>query len=104
MQVSHRRYTFWVVRNNSQVIDAINELTKCRKENSITTFGFTILYTKLPHSKLLMVLNNLIDFCFDAGETKYIIVSTYRARWVKYIKNKVPFLPTYSYIFLKVNG
>ena len=51
-----------------------------------------------------MILNNLIDFCFDAGETKYIIVSSYRARWVKYIKNKLPFLSTYSYIFLKVNG
>ena len=78
MQVSHRRYTFWVVRNNSQVTDAINELTKCRKENSITTFGFTILYTKLPHSKLLMVLNNLIDFCFDGGESNFINVHAYR--------------------------
>ena len=42
----------------------------------------------MPRNKLLMILNNLTGFCFDAGETKYIIVSSYGARWVKYIKNK----------------
>ena len=43
-------------------------------------FDFSTLYTKLPHNKLMMVLNNLIDFCFDAGESKYIIVNSYVAR------------------------
>ena len=52
-------------------------------------FDFSTLYTKLPHNKLMMVLNNLIDFCFDAGESKYITVNSYVARWVKNIKNNV---------------
>ena len=43
-------------------------------------FDFCNLYTKLPHNKLMMVLNNLIDFCFDAGESKYITVNSYVAR------------------------
>ena len=36
-----------------------------------------------------MVLNSLIDFCFDGGEIKYIIVNNYGARWVKNIKDNV---------------
>ena len=36
-----------------------------------------------------MVLNSLIDFCFDKGESKYITVNNYAARWVKNIKDNV---------------
>ena len=81
--------TFWVVQNNKPVIDAMNGLNKRRKATSVSTFDFSTLYTKLPHNKLLMVLNSLIDFCFDGGESKYIIVNNYGARWVKNIKDNV---------------
>ena len=46
----------------------------------------------MPHNKLLMVLNNLIDFCFDGGKGKYITVNNYGGRWVKNIKNNVIYL------------
>ena len=59
--------TFWVVQNYKPVIDAMNGLNKRRKAASVLTFDFSTLYTKLPHDKLLMVLNSLIDFCFDGG-------------------------------------
>ena len=36
-----------------------------------------------------MVLNSLIDFCFYGGESKYITVNNYGARWVKNIKYNV---------------
>ena len=36
-----------------------------------------------------MVLNSLIDFCFDGGESKYIAVNNYGAHWVKNIKDNV---------------
>ena len=36
-----------------------------------------------------MVLNSLIDFCFDGGESKYITVNNYGARWVKNMKDNV---------------
>ena len=74
--------TFWVVQNN-KLIDGMNGLNKRRKATSVSTFEFSTLCTKLPHSKPLMVLNSLIDFCFDGGERKYIRVNNYGARWVK---------------------
>ena len=36
-----------------------------------------------------MVLNSLIEFCFDGGENKYIKANNYGTRWVKYIKDNV---------------
>ena len=79
--------TFWVVQNNKLVIDAMNGLNKQRKATSVSIFDFSTLYTKLPHNKLLMVLNSLIDFYFDGGECKYITVNNYEAHWVNNIKD-----------------
>ena len=81
--------TFWIVQNNKPVIDAMSGLNKRRKAISVSTFDFSSLYTKLPHNKLRMVLNSLIDFCFDGGESKYITVNNYGARWVKNIKDNI---------------
>ena len=67
----------------------MNGLNKRRKATSVSTFDFSTLYTKLPHNKLLMVLNSLIDFCFDGGECKYITVNNYGARWVNNVKDNV---------------
>ena len=80
--------TFWVVRNNKPRIYTMDGLNKRRKATCVSTFNFSILYTKLPH-KLLMVLNTLIDFCFDGGESKYITVNNHGACWVKNIKDNV---------------
>ena len=63
-----------------------------RKATSASAFDFSTLYTKLPHNKLLMVLNSLIDFCFDGGESKYITVNSYGVRWVKNIKDNILYL------------
>ena len=63
----------------------MNGLNKQRKATSVSTFDFSTLYTKLPQNKLLMVLNSLIDFYFDGGESKYITVNNYGTYWVKNI-------------------
>ena len=63
----------------------MNGLNKRRKATSVSNFDFSTLYTQLPHNKLLMVLNSLIDFYFD-GENKYITVNNYGASWVKISK------------------
>ena len=70
----------------------MNGLNKRRKATSISTFDFSTLYSKLPHNKLLRLLNSLIDFCFDGGANKYIAVNNYGACWVKNIKDNVIFL------------
>ena len=75
---------FWVVQNNKPVINSINELNKRRKATSVSTFEFSTLYTKLPHNKLLMVLNSLINFYFDGGENKYITVNNMESLGNKY--------------------
>ena len=79
--------TFWVVQNNKPITDAINKLNKRNKANSISTFNFSTLYTKLPHNKLLMVLHHLIDFCFDGGENKFIQINKFGARWIREVNN-----------------
>ena len=43
----------------------------------------------MSHKKLLMVLNRLINFYFDGGESKYIKVKSYGARWLKNINGNV---------------
>ena len=67
----------------------MNGLNKRRKATSVSTFHFSVLYTKLPHNKLQMVLNSLIDFCFDGGQIKYITVNNFGARWVRNVKDNV---------------
>ena len=47
------------------------------------------MYTKLPHNKLLIILDSLTESCFDGGESKYIAVNNYGACWAKKIKDKV---------------
>ena len=103
--------TFWVVQNNKSVIDAMNGLNKRRKATSVSAFEFSTLYTELPHNKLLMVLNSLIDFCFDGGEIKYITVNNYGAHCIKNIKDNViclnkqqkkDELPIYFLIFISL--
>ena len=81
--------TFWVVQNNKPVIDAMTKLNARNKARSISTFDFSTLYTKLPHDKLLDVLNKLIDFCFNGGNLKYIVVTKSGARWSKEHKDSV---------------
>ena len=67
----------------------MNGLNKRRKATSVSAFDISTLYTKLPNNKVLMVLNSLVDFCFDGGESKYITVNNYGACWVKNIKDNV---------------
>ena len=35
----------------------------------------------------LFVLHKLIDFCFDGGDNKYIVIKPYGAKWVKEHRN-----------------
>ena len=49
---------------------------------SMSTFDFSTLYTKIPHEKLLYVLNDLVDFCFQGGTYDKISVTSSYARWI----------------------
>ena len=74
--------SFWIIQNNEDVINCINKLNRTNSVKSMSTFDFSTLYTKIPHQKLIEVLNELIDFCFKGGSHKMLSVSNSGARWV----------------------
>ena len=84
--------SFWTVLNNEPVINQINKLNERNKAETITTFDFSTLYTKIPHNKLVKVLNELTDFCFDGGLGNYIIVDKFGAKWTSSKPNQTNFL------------
>ena len=74
--------TFWVIENNQDVLASLRKLSKRGKAECISTFDFSTLYTKIPHAKLLDVLNDLIDLCFNGGNRELLSVTKSGARWV----------------------
>ena len=74
--------TFWVIQNNRSITQSIKRLNSRNRAHSIYTFDFSTLYTKIPHGKLLFVLNSLVDFCFKGGTSEHIAVTSNGARWV----------------------
>ena len=64
------------------MLKSLNRLNKRGKAQCISTFDFSTLYTKIPHDKLLAVLNEITDVCFDGGSRELISVTRSGARWV----------------------
>ena len=56
--------TFWTIQDSNPVISNINKLSERKAEKSMSTFDFSMLYTKIPHGILLYVLNDITDFAF----------------------------------------
>ena len=46
-----------------------------------STFDFSTLYTKIPHGKVLCVLNEITDFAFKGGTRDYVTVYNSGAFW-----------------------
>ena len=74
--------TFWVIQNNEHVLNSIKRLNKYSSFRSMATFDFSTLYTKIPHEKLLDVMNKITDFCFQGGSHELLSLSKSRASWV----------------------
>jgi len=72
---------FWVADNNSDVISAINHISSKNNAKSVATYDFSTLYTKIPHTELIKVLNELVDFTFNNKNRQYLSV-TKSANWV----------------------
>ena len=84
--------SFWCILNNYPIRNVLRKINSRGRAKSITTFDFSTLYTKIPHDKLLFVLNTLIDFCFNGGLGNYLAVNKGGARWVEDIgRNKITF-------------
>ena len=74
------------------MITAIERLNKKARAKSISTFDFSTLYSKIPHDKLISVLDEIVDFCFRGCSNSLLSVSKSGARWVtKPSKNSLSF-------------
>ena len=79
---------FWVIQNNSEVVDSVNKFNSRRSARSVSTFDFTTLYTNIPHALLIEVMHKIVDFGFCGGTKKKISVTGNSANFVYYKKNK----------------
>ena len=74
--------TFWVIENNHDVLNSLNKINRKGKANCISTYDFSTLYTKIPHNKLVQVLNEITDVCFNGGNRDVLSGTKSGARWV----------------------
>ena len=56
---------FCTTLNNQRVIFPLNKFNGRGKTNSISSFVFCTLYTKITHDILLKAFNELVDFCLN---------------------------------------
>ena len=76
---------FWVLKDVSPITDIIRKVNSRNNAKSISTFDFSTLYTKLPHSDLIEKLTEVIDLVFEGGKNNYIRISKNgRAYWGKW--------------------
>ena len=66
---------WWIVKNKDATINILNFLNNIGQTNNIKSFDFKKLYTNPPHAKVLLMVKELIELCFEYKETKYINVS-----------------------------
>ena len=71
-----------MIQNNEDVLKSISKINRRNSAKSINTYDFSTLYTKIPHQKLLEVLNELVDFCFKGGTHELLSLTNSGARWV----------------------
>jgi len=76
----------WILTNSKDLLEYIQSrsLSSC---NSIKTFGFSTLYTTIPHSKLKDSLRELVQLCFikknGQRRYKYLVLGRDRSYFVK---------------------
>ena len=63
------------ILNDVRVINSISNLNKHNKSSSIPCFDFTGLSTKISHEKLIEVVNEISDFCFEKVDRKSLSIN-----------------------------
>ena len=67
--------TNWIVHNRDDVLNVVKKSAVRRSAKCVSSFDFSTLYTKIPHDKLIEVLNQIINFIFKGGTRKIIVVN-----------------------------
>ena len=61
---------FWVIENSKPVIEKLKKINSQNGAKDISTYDFSTLYTKLPHTDLINNLSEIVDFAFSGGNVK----------------------------------
>ena len=72
---------WWISENNQPVLQTIKEINEKQQAKAVVTYDFSTLYTKIPHDKLKLALNNIVEKCFEKSKMKYISINNYEAFW-----------------------
>ena len=74
--------TFWVIQNSKPVLATLHNVSNKNNAKTVSSYDFSTLYTKIPHSKLFDELSSIIHFIFKGGSKKCISISKVGvARW-----------------------
>ena len=66
--------SYWIVQNREPVLQAVNKSYARRSAKCVSSFDFSTLYTKIPHDKLIDVLNKIIEFVYKGGTRNKISI------------------------------
>ena len=69
----HQRNDFYVIDNNSSVLEFMFENNLISSNKSISTFDFSTLFTKIPHDKLKDNLTKFVDRIFEIKKKQFIV-------------------------------
>ena len=69
----------WILKNSTNLLSSLSHLG-VHRATSIQTFGFSILYTSIPHDLLKSRMNNIINNVFKhkTGATPYTLIKVGR--------------------------
>ena len=84
---------FWPIDSHNQVIETLDRLSKKNKAQSISTFDFSTLYTKIPHNKLIDVLSIIAKSLYNDNTRRNIVLGKKTAYYVKNFSINYVFKP-----------
>ena len=74
--------TCWIIDNNSKVRKEIYKRNRfISRAESVCSFDFDTLYTSLPHSKVKLVMKNIINDSFVSSKKNFIRVTPNNANF-----------------------
>ena len=66
-RISTETKRFWVIQNSKPLLQKLDKINLKKGAKDISTFDFSTLYTKLPHTDLIKILQDLVEFVFNGG-------------------------------------
>ena len=72
---------FWIILNNRPVTERIEKIKNAQKAKTVRSFDFSTSYTKIPHHLLKGALEEIVNFCFERGNSNGVYITNGKAFW-----------------------